>query len=186
MNARKPEPPATPRRVTAMEVQDALALLDASAVGRSSPVPQAVTVLKICGQILGFDPSAGQKAAAFGGKTPEGWYGQYISVGRVRTVLQELVEAGVVTEIVGKGDRAVRTPFRASPKGRFYLLTERYEAATAVRGAELRDRQRRALRAEEERLFLAEHASEVQAYYEARCAAAGISPDLESPIGPTA
>jgi DNA-binding PadR family transcriptional regulator len=180
MNARRPEPPATPRRATALEIQDALTLLDASAIGMASPTPRAVSVLEICRQILGFDPSAGQKAAAYGGKSTEGWYGQYMSVGRIRASLQDLVEAGVVTEIVGKDDRSVRTPYRASPKGRYYLLTARHEESTAIRGAELRDRQRKALRAAEERDFIATHAAEIQAGYEARCAAVGISPTLET------
>jgi hypothetical protein len=179
VTAPKPERPATPRRATALEVQEALALLDASDAGYS-PIPRAVTVLEICRQILGFDPSVGKQAAAFGGKTADGWYGEFISVGRVRTTLKELIEAGVVTEVVGKNDRAVRTPFRGSPKGRYYLLAARYEESVAACNAELRDRQRKALRVAVERDFLAAHAAEIQAGYESRCADEGISPTLET------
>jgi hypothetical protein len=164
--------------VTAQEIQDALALLDASA--NDWTIPQAVTILEISRQILGFDPSIGQQSAAYGGKSPEGWYGQHIAVGRMRTTLQEMVEAGVVTEIIGKDNRTVRTPYRGGPKGRSYLLTATHEAAAANRAAELRDRQRKDLRVAEEREFIAAHAAEIQAGYEARCAAAGISPTLES------
>lgn len=174
------ESPATPRRATPLEIQEAIALLDDSAVGQATPTPRAVTILEICRQILGFDPSAGQQAAAYGGKTTEGWYGQHISVGRMRTTLQELIETGVVTEIIGKEDRLVRTHYRTNPKARSYLLTSRYEAAADARGAELRNRQRRDLRTAEEQAFIAAHAAEIQAGYEARCAVAGLSPNPES------
>lgn len=180
MTARKPEPPASPRRVTGQELLDALASLAEDRVWSGSTTPRAFTILEVGKRILGFDPSVGEQSAEYGGKSPAGWYGQYLSVGRMRTVMLELVTDGVVTEIIGTDDRAVMTAFRVGRKGRSYLLTDRYEASVAVRQAAQRDQQRQKLRTEEERAFLALHDEEIQAAYEARCAAAGLSPALES------
>lgn len=180
MTTQKPEIPASPHRVNGQELLDALTSLSEDKIWGGLVTPRAFTLLEVGKRILGFDPSLGERSAEYGGKSAAGWYGQYLSMGRVRSVMLELVAEGVVTEIIGANDRAVTTAYRTGAKSRSYLLTDRYEASVAARQAGQRDLQRQKLRTEEERAFLALHAEEIQAGYEARCAAAGLSPALES------
>lgn len=179
MTTEKPEIPASPKQVNGQEVLEALESLSTDRTWGGMTTPRAFTILEVAKQILGFDPSLGQQNAAYGGKSPAGWYGQYLSVARLRSVMLELVSDGVVTEIVGVEDRAVRTPYRLGPKGRVYVPTPLYEASTAALEAARRDVERKKILKEAERAFLDLHAAEIRANYEARCAAAGLEPDFE-------
>jgi len=178
----KPERPASPKQVTPQEAQDALEALSTGPVWGSTVPPRAFTVLEVAKQILGFDPSSGQLSVQYGGKTTAAYFSPYVSIGKLRKALQELVDNGVVTEIEGNSDRTVYFPYRTGPKGHTYVATARYEASATRLMARDRDETRKRILQEAERAYLDLHAKEIQADYEARCAAAGLDPDLEAGI----
>jgi hypothetical protein len=94
------------REFTAEELRDMIA--DKAARNREDGRQvQAVTIMHMVETLIGFDPSVGAPAANFGGKSPDGWVNQFVSLAALKRKLAELVDADILV--------AVRYGTRANP-----------------------------------------------------------------------
>ena len=150
--------------------------------------PAALSPLTIGEKLLGFDPSRGKHGAAYGGKSPDGWMNEHLSMTKLRAALRQLTEDGVIVQVSDCSHprtaeerlvaRAVRFPYRARTG---YVHASHYRRAVAAVEEAERDKTRAGQRKLAERQVLARHQDEVDAAYQALCAQAGLDPELERP-----
>ena len=127
--------------------------------------PSAVGARQIAYAVLGFDPSSGLDGNAFGGKSVDSWFGQFISLGSIKGALEKLVVAGVLRK-VSKPQRFKRShegdavSFYKTSSG--YVLTEHFETSEAFIAAEANESKIAKLLAEAQRIVYHRHDDEVQ------------------------
>lgn len=80
------------------EVRDIIA--DMCAPGTTEGAkPKAVGVRDIAHKLLGFSADLYGSGSDFGGKSPEGWIGQFMSVGSIKRALSDLTAEGELVQV---------------------------------------------------------------------------------------
>lgn len=179
---------STPERVTATFEQ----IVDILTDGKNTEIygrrPLAMSDRMIALKVLGFDPTRGQKTDTnYGGHTPDSYFNKFIYMSKLRRELGAMEIEGVLTKVT-EGNyysdaktkriaRLVRFPYR-SKSG--YVLTADLHESARIADAEKRNTQRDKLIETAKSTVAEKYAAEVQAVYEAQCAAAGIGAEHES------
>ena len=163
--------PKNPVRIEpeAAELRDIVADLSQRNRSVHNTKPCAVSPLSVAEALIGFRADTGKSNAAYGGKSPEGWCNEFVSVGRVKRVLSDLADEGVLRHVksgtynaASADDRVVSFVYA---KAGYVLAADYVDAADAAR-AEKRAERRRTLLAKARGTIADRHAAEVEAELE--------------------
>lgn len=148
--------------------------------------PEVVSTYDIAKEILGKDPAAGKDSARYGGKTPEGWMNEHLSMPHLKRVLAAMEEVGVITKFVattyysGPEDKARERLVRFSYRTKSgWVLTEDLKQSVATQDAKRRNAERTVLKVMAEKRVLEDHAEEVQDLYTQLCEQKNLDPTHE-------